>query len=360
MNITLVCHKYGVPLNDPCCYPLGFMYVSASLKQQGHKVKVLNYNLWDYDLKEELKNQDAVMFTGFEEFKGRIIRDSVVAKELGVKVIIGGALATFCTEEMKQYADFVCVGEFEQCGIDQIPWPDYEGFGVDEYHKKHEFVYMGILTSRGCTRSCTFCAHTCKFRLRDLEDVFKEIDYYQQVYNPEMLVFYDNTLNVNKKRWMRLCQGMADRSLPWCMAMRVDKFDEDMTKAAKDSGCQYAVVGVESFKQSKLDRMQKGISVEQIHSTLELLHKYSIDYHGNILVGFDDETYDDIREEVRNIPKGYKVFPAMLMPFIGTKEGRDRKITEEQFNKLNTEFREYAENYKKVCLPEVGGMNFAT
>ena len=32
MRIVLICHKYGVSIDDPCCYPLGFMYISAVLK----------------------------------------------------------------------------------------------------------------------------------------------------------------------------------------------------------------------------------------------------------------------------------------------------------------------------------------
>jgi len=353
MKVTLVCHKYGVPLNDPCCFPLGFMYVAATLKQQRHEVKVLNYNLWDYDLKEELKNQEIVMFTGFEEFKKDIIRDVQVCREAGVKVFLGGALATFCTEEMRQYVDFIHIGEFEQCFIDQIPWPDYDGFQVEEYYKRNKLRHIGVLTSRGCPFRCTFCSQTCKFRLRDLGSVFQEIDSYLIKYRPEIIIFNDNTFNINKQRFLSICAEMKSRGVAWGASIRCDVFDESMAVAAKNSGCQYFIVGIESFTQERLNMMNKQIKVEDIYRTLDLLHKYNIRYHGNILLGFENETYQDIANEVSKIPSGYSVFPVLVQPFIGTQNGRQRLLTEEEAKYLSDTFRDYVYSQDKYQYPSL-------
>lgn len=355
MKICLILHKYGIPLEDPCCYPLGFMYVSSALKSEGCEVKVLNYNLWDYDFEEELSGQDLALFTGFEEFKKQIMRDSEICFNLGIKPIVGGALATF--GGMKDFRGKVYAGEIESeilghNNIDIFPLPDYEGFGIDEYHKRHNLRYMGVLTGRGCPWSCTFCAQTCEFRLRKLDNVFGEIDLYRQKYNIEMTVFNDNTLNINKPRWMKICEGMKGRGI-WCAAIRCQPFDDDMARAAKESGCVYLVVGVESFNQEKLDRMNKKIRVHQIVRTLDLLHKYNINYHGNVLFGFENESIGDINEEWLSVDKNYKVFPAMVQPFVGTKDGMDRKITNDEYSKLNTEFIKYVHDNGKYCYPEL-------
>lgn len=354
MKVCLVSHKYNIPLDDPCIYPIGYMHVSSLLKTAGHDVKVLNYNLWDYDLKEELKGQDVAMFTGFEEFKPLILRDSAICEEMGVRSIVGGALATF--GGMDGYNGLVYHGEFETVmghdDINKFPLPDYEGFGIDEYHKRHGLRYMGVLTGRGCPYSCTFCAQTCEFRLKKLGGVFQEIDLYIKKYGIEMVVFNDNTLNINKPRWMKICAEMKSRGT-WCAAIRCQPFDEEMARAAKESGCVYLVVGVESFNQEKLDRMNKKIKVKQIVRTLDLLHKYNIDYHGNILFGFEDETAEDINQERSAMPEKYKLFPAMVQPFIGTKDGHERAITNDEYIALNTEFIGYVESQGKYCYPEL-------
>jgi len=342
MKVCLVCYKYGVPLDDPCCYPLGFMYVSSVLKNQGHEVKVLNYNLFNYEFVEEIKDQDAVLFTGFEEFAKLIVRDAKICKEMGIYTVLGGALATYIPEVMGKYVDQLCIGEFEETAeIDSIPYPDYEGFGVEEYHKRHKNNYMGILTSRGCPYSCTFCTQICKFQTRSLAKVFGEITYYKYKYKIDTVVFNDNTFNLSKYRFMKICNWLKDKDLNWSASIRCDIFDEEMVKAAKESGCIYFVVGVESFNQERLNKMNKGIKVEDICRTIDLLHKYKIKYHGNILVGFEDQNYKDVVNELIKMPIGYNVFPTLVQPFIGTKNGKKRLLTSNEEEFLTESFLNY-------------------
>lgn len=350
MKILMVLHKYGVPLSDPCCYPLGYMTISAVLKCAGHEVTVNNQNLYG---PVPFSGHDAVLFTGFEDFLPKIKEDAQKCRELGIHTVLGGALATFKPEEMLQYVDSVVVGEGENVveeallregiiygtkpDLESLPYPDYEGFGVREYHKRNGFKHIGVLTSRGCPFSCNFCAQTCHTQLRSVDSVVAEIDSYGDV---DMIVFCDNTFNLNKKRFLEFCRRMTK---PWSAAIRVDIFDEEMAKAAKEGHCNYFVVGVESFRQGKLDAMNKGIKVEQIFSCLDLLHKYGIKYHGNILTGLPGETTHDILEELKNLPSGYNVFPVLVQPFVGTKyqhrdiSKEDAAILSGMYHKLATQ-----------------------
>ncbi len=355
MKVCLVVHKYGVPLDDPCCYPLGFMYVSARLKELEHQVKVLNYNLFDYNFVEEVKDQDIVGFTGFEEFATRIVRDANICKQLGVKTILGGALATFVPQVIGKYVDQICVGEFETPSkIDELALPDYEGFGIEEYNRRHSVRYMGVLASRGCPFSCTFCSQTCEFRVREIGKVFEEIDLYKSKYEVERIIFNDNTFNVSKQRFMTFCNGMLQRGLTWSAAIRCDTFDEDMARAAKESGCVYFVVGVESFSQDRLNKMNKSLKVEEIRNTLDLLHKYDLKYHGNILLGFEDESYADVAKEVASIPSQYNIFPTLVQPFVGTVAGKTRLLSEEQIAFLADSFKEYVYSQDMYQYPVTG------
>jgi radical SAM superfamily enzyme YgiQ (UPF0313 family) len=267
---------------------------------------------------------------------------------------------------MARYFDSVVVGEgegvladtLEGTGIfygkqlpwSEIPWPDYEGFGIDEYHKRHSMKYMGVMTARGCPFRCSFCAQVCSYRERPLADVLEEIDHYRERYGIEMLVVCDNTLNVKKPRFMEFCDGMASRDMKWSAAIRTDRFDEQMAVAAKKSGCEYFVVGVESFVQRRLDMMGKKTFVADNVRTLNLLHKHGIKYHGNLLLGFEGETVSDVMAEFVSVPKQYNVFPALLQPFLGIKAkpgifGKDREV-------LSRTFREFAEGRGMNCYPD--------
>lgn len=359
MKVALILPRYSVSLNDPCCFPLGFMLISAVLRQAGHEVKVLNFNLYIYDLEAELEGMQAVLFTGFEEFTEFNTIVAAWCKERGIHTVIGGAMATFAADEMLKHFDAVVIGEGESvietalcsCGIfkgtkpdlDSLPFPDYESFGIREYNERHSINYIGVLTSRGCPHNCKFCAQTCIFQFRDLSGVFSEIDGYTVRYESTHIVFNDNTLNLHRGRFLAICEGMKERGLTWSAAVRVDKLDEEMVKAAKEGGCTYLVVGVESFNDAKLERMGKRITRNQITLALDLLHKHGIPYHGNILLGLPGETYAGIVAEVMDMPTKYNVFPVLVQPFIGT-EYQTRSITDKEAERLSAAFREYAES----------------
>jgi radical SAM superfamily enzyme YgiQ (UPF0313 family) len=365
MRLALILPKYGVSIHDPCYAPLGVLYISAMAKKLGHKVDFFNLNLWE-NMEIPLEKYDAILLTGGDEFFGFNKMVAEQARLLGVKTVIGGACATFKSQEMARYFDSVVVGEGEGAVADalaeegifhckplpitEIPWPDYEGFGIDEYHKRHSIRYMGVMTSRGCPFRCSFCVQTCAYRERPLADAFAEIDHYREKYKIEMLVVCDNTLNVKKPRFMEFCDGMASRNLKWSAAIRTDRFDEQMAVAAKGSGCEYFVVGVESFVQRRLDMMGKKTFVADNVRTLNLLHKHGIKYHGNLLLGFEGETVNDVMAEFISVPKQYNVFPALLQPFVGIKAkpgifGKDREV-------LSKTFREYAESKNMNCYPD--------
>jgi radical SAM superfamily enzyme YgiQ (UPF0313 family) len=336
------------------------MYISSILKQAGHDVKVLNYNLQEYVFVSEVKGCDVVMFTGFEAFTQSILFHANKCKELGIKTIIGGALATFKPEFIVKYIDTVIIGEGENIVLDaltkdgvmygtkarlsELPYPDYDGFNFEEYNKRHSVSYIGILTSRGCPYRCTFCAQTCVYQERDLEDVFKEIDFYIGKYGINNISFNDNNINLSKNRYIEICKGMKQRNLEWGGAIRCNIFDDDMAVATKESGCVHLVVGVESFNQNKLDYINKHATVKQITDTLNLLNKYNISYHGNILIGFENETYSDIANEISHITLQYKVFPTMVQGFIGTSNGKKRLISKLEEDFLNSAFTDYAQN----------------
>ena len=359
MKIALILPKYSVSVNDPCCYPLGFMSISAVLKQAGHDVRVLNFNVAECDIEVEMQGIKAALFTGFPEFESMNSIAAAWCRERGIHTVLGGALATFEPERMLQHFDAVVVGEGENVigtaitsrGIvrgtkpdfDRLPFPDYEGFGIDRYNELHSVRYTGVLTSRGCPYSCRFCAQTCSFQFRTLTSVFAEIDLYRAKYGVEHIVFNDNTLNLKKDRFLAICEGMKERGLTWTAAIRVDRFDEEMAQAAKEGGCKFFIVGIESFDDAKLAAMGKEITSSQIIAALDLLHKYGIGYHGSVLLGLPGETYADIIREVEEVPKGYNVFPALVQPFVGTGY-RERSITQEEAEYLSGLFRRFAES----------------
>lgn len=348
MKLAFVLPKYGVSLDDPCIYPLGFMYVASWMKRKGHEVKVFNANLWDdIDLAAELPKFDQVYMTGGRDFLPHFERVS----ELHPFLVLGGALATHAPEEARDIAWRIHRGEIEYGDIDRYPWPDYEAFEIDEYHRRHARRYMGVLLSRGCPHRCSFCAHTCEYRERDLNHVEDEIRYYKSRWKIDTVVLNDNTLNVTKSRFLAVCDLMKRLGLLWTAAIRADVFDAEMADAAKASGADYFVVGVESFDRARLQKMRKGVTPEQIRRTLDLLEERQIRYHGNVLVGLDGDTMEDAVSEVVSIPREYHVFPALVQNFAGVRA--EPALSPEERRLLVGTFAKYAESRGMGVYPSV-------
>lgn len=376
MKLCFPVFRYEISVaDDPCCYPLGAMYISAYAKKLGHTVRILNFHHREYDLFKEFEGQDAILFTGSDPFLRQIAEAAAIAHSMGIHTVAGGATATHRPEVMRGIVDSVVMGEGEGAlaaalagegvfssppvPLYALPWPDYEGFGIEEYNQKNSVRYMGVLASRGCPFRCHFCAHTTIYRARPLSDVFAEIDHYKTAYSVEIIVFNDNTLNVSRERFLSICEGMKERGLKWSAAIRADRFDEDMARAAKAGGCRYFVVGVESFLQDRLDKMGKGTKIDDNVRTLDLLHKHEIPYHGNLMVGFDFDSPEDIYRELDAGRRGYNVFPLLFRQFCGVKAKPG--LSKERFDELQAEFSKlhhlmagggYFMWGKKKCPPE--------
>jgi radical SAM superfamily enzyme YgiQ (UPF0313 family) len=79
-----------------------------------------------------------------------------------------------------------------------------------------------------------------------------------------------------------------------------------------------AVMGAESASQKTLDRLKKGIKVEDIHRAVEILSKSRIIPRMSFMVGMPGETEEDIKETYRlaiELKEKYPTFQPTVVPF---------------------------------------------
>jgi len=341
LKVLAVIPEYAAPVDDPCCYPLGFAYIIAEVKKQ-FTVDVCNLNL-GHTL-PDFKNYDAVMTHGFPESARQIYRVAELAKQAGIRSVLGGGMATYYPRIMQNAFNSVIVGEGESeavrailadgiyygkpIDLKTVHRPDYEAIGIDEYHQKHGWRYMGILGSRGCPHACTFCANICSFRVRPIADIAAELDDYQRQYRLEHLVVYDNTLNVSRGRLRRFTEMMHGRGLSWSACLRTDNIEEEDVVRARDAGLNYALIGIESLRQEKLDAFNKKAKVEDTYKLLGWLDKHRVKFVGGVFLATDDDTMDDVVTDIRLMrDSGYNLAPNTLTEFPGTLAKRSPHFT---------------------------------
>ncbi len=195
-------------------------------------------------------------------------------------------------------------GNFElNHNLDDLPFIDREltkGYLYNkEYNiKKRPFAYT--MAGRDCPwHKCKFCAWPTlfpKFRVRNPERLLDEIGMLIERYGVKEVFDDTGTLPVGK--WLEnFCRGMIERGysekIRFSCNMRVDYMTKENTRLMRKAGFRLLKVGLESANQKTLDRINKGIKVEQIEKACRLAKKAGLEIHLTMIVGYPWETKED-------------------------------------------------------------------
>ncbi|MCK5081971.1 MAG: radical SAM protein, partial [Candidatus Omnitrophica bacterium] len=190
--------------------------------------------------------------------------------------------------------------------LDTLPLPAYDLFPMEKY-VGHTYwkPFTEIVTSRGCTHGCTFCyewsehdpralKHFNRWRAKSAKRVVEEFELLEKKFGIKVVVIQEDNFNLNPKRVREFCEEKIKRDLKmkWvslgCASDWV-RLEKDIP-LMKEAGMFMAVFGIEVASDDELRKLDKGISVEQIYKTIEILRKNDIAIVGDIMIGFD---YDD-------------------------------------------------------------------
>jgi anaerobic magnesium-protoporphyrin IX monomethyl ester cyclase len=235
--------------------------------------------------------------------------------------------------------------------LDSLDYPTREASNQTHYELPIKWAlkkpFATVITSRGCPFSCTFCnVHETfgrKVRFRSTENIMEEIRDLKIRMGIKDIIFYDDTLTVNKERVLKLCHHMIEENLQitWGCYSRVDTIDRELAETMKRAGCRMISFGVESGDENMLSRMQKGITLQQSLNAIQICNRCKIETSASFVVGFPGETALTIQKTKEFTAKLDPLFAAFfnVTPFPGTplyddylkQENRQRlKITEFQ------------------------------
>ena len=218
--------------------------------------------------------------------------------------------------------------------LDSLPWPDYEGFEINEYLDLQlpygqYYLYpldkprcMPMITTRSCPYSCTFCFHPIGklYRKRSLDKFFDELEYLINTYNLNMIGLLDELFSTKRDRMFEFCDRIKKYNLLWSAQMRVRDIDEEIVLKLKESGCYVVSLGLESMNNDVLNSMKKKIKQSDINTALDLLYRNDIGIQGNFIFGDPAETENSIKETIswwkENIK--YQINIGFISPYPGT------------------------------------------
>ncbi len=375
MNILLVLPKNFLNIYEPTHFPVGMGYISACLKADGHSVYILNMNFENRPLHELLaamidQNNIEIVETGGLVTHYQLVKevvDTVKQLDSTIYTLIGGGLVTGAPKIVMQgiqNADFGIYGEGEltNCelvkalnqklplhaidglifremkdgkstliqnksrkeieNLDDLPWPDYEGFALDKMLEYAPKRYVTMSTGRSCAFNCTFCFHSSgqKYRQRSLDSFFTELDFLVDAYSIDNIYITDELFAYDEKRLNEFCDRIKNYNILWAIQLRVNIVNKKMLKLLKDTGCIIISFGLESADNKILKSMNKKITIADIEQALCHSYDIGISAHGGFIFGDIEEDIDSVETTINwwKSHKQYNIGLDLIQIYPGT------------------------------------------
>lgn len=300
-----------------CDSPSQALLTLGTLAQdRGHEVKILHLDIdhiWD-SFNGSPPDIVGVTVNTFQVKSAREVAKQ--AKEKGIRVIIGGPHACVWDGEGE-----VVVGEGENAWleilgekpdietINDIPSLNYDLVDVTRFSgipPMGAYPQIAIMASRGCPNNCTFCNTPVfwgkKVRYRQPKLVVDEVEGLHFDHGINEVYFQDDTFNLNHSWATEIFKDIIIRGLNkemlFRLACRVSEklVTEDFLNLAREAGVWNIFYGVESGSQMMLDRMKKGITVEEVRRAFEMTKKAHIRTQASFIVGMPGETAETLKE----------------------------------------------------------------
>jgi anaerobic magnesium-protoporphyrin IX monomethyl ester cyclase len=225
--------------------------------------------------------------------------------------------------------------------LDDLPFPAWDllpnerywaikaGHGV-EYGSKDEVVkYASIVTSLGCPFSCSYChigketegsltQEIGRFRIKSDERVMEELEYLKYELGVTQIFIEDDSLFGRKKRALRLLEKIVELDLKLIdinginiiHLLKKGKPDIEMIKLMKKAGFTDFSLPIESGNDRILKRWCSNkwdINNTDMVGLIKAFNNEGIRIDANYIIGFPDETYDEIHNTIKYAENNAKV-----------------------------------------------------
>ena len=194
--------------------------------------------------------------------------------------------------------------------LDQLPYP--------ERRFKHNLILgrdaTGILASRGCARTCSFCSIHMFYRTapgrvvrtRKPSEVVREMRFLLEEHGVSIFFFQDDDFPLFGpvwKRWAReFISELHRNGLPgrvtWKINCRADAVDPELFRELRGAGLFLVYMGLESGTEEGLDVLHKQISVEQNIRAVEILKEVGVIFDFGFMLLEPSSTFESVRANV--------------------------------------------------------------
>jgi len=352
MRIALVSPKWNKRAND--YPPLGLAYLAAVLERAGHQVGVFDCGLDpDTPLEEDVRHVCAfdphiVGVTAMTSLYHNALETAILLKAyLGRSIIVGGPHATVYPERVlaeSPVIDYVVRGEGEEtilelvhaldggnrdlstingltyrlrgevvsnpdraliADLDALPFPARHLFDLKRYGlcTPEGQPMVTILSSRGCPYNCSYCFKGIvgrTHRQRSPGNIIAELQRVIDHYGIRNFYFIDDLFTIDLRRLEAITERLIAEKLDirWQCLGRVDRVNVEILQKMHTAGCRRIHYGIESGNREVLQRIGKGIRLDQVRQAVRWTQEAGIHVKGYFMLGLPGDTEETMQQTI--------------------------------------------------------------
>jgi radical SAM superfamily enzyme YgiQ (UPF0313 family) len=338
--------------------PLGLLYLSSHLKQQGIGVSMFDGTFRSPAEFAALVRRERPSIVGLYSnlmTKRHVLGLIPECRRAGALVVVGGPDPPYYAEDYLDHgADIVVIGEGERTleelvprlvarpgsrdlagvaglayrdesghfvrttprpllpDLDAQPFPDRDAVDIEAYlhawRMRHAVGSVSLVTARGCPYTCAWCSRSVygeTHRRRSPANVADEVQLIVDRYQPDMLWYADDVFTIHHGFIAKYAAELARRGIrvPFECISRAERIDEPVAEALARMGCSRLWIGSESGSQSVLDAMDRRVRVEQVQHATRLLRTRGIQVGMFIMLGYEGEDVADLEATIAHLKR---------------------------------------------------------
>lgn len=227
--------------------------------------------------------------------------------------------------------------------LDDLPFPAYDLVDLERYFYLQRRGFsprakaggkraVPMLTSRGCPHQCVFCSiqTTMGYRFRPHSPAYvgAHIEMLMERYDVDYIHFEDDSFTHDPVRYDEVVAILSELgpAIRWDTpnGVRGDSWTLERVRSARDAGCQFLIVSVESGVQRVLDTVvKKRLDLNKVDEVMRNCREVGLPLFAYYVLGLPGERLEDIEATVDYALRRFRQFDViptfnLAIPLPGT------------------------------------------